>query len=301
MDFFELKAIVELSKTLHFARAAAKVNLSPSALSRLISRVEEECGTLLFDRDNRDVQITDAGKLFVTFAMKCLGEYDELMHAFSASDSISGTLKVYASVTACYSILPKFVKHLSIKYPAIHLSVQTGDPAGAIESVKNDSADIAVAAIPDDGIYGLDCISVCQSPLVFAAVNGGAYVDVEGSPQDIVSSVPLILPKTGLARKRFDAWIQSRNVKPVIAAETEGNEAIMAMAQLGIGIGLVPEIVLQNGPYRSGFTCHNAGNALGFYNIGFIQKTKITGGENKKKIRAAVDDTLTECYCMRND
>ena len=162
----------------------------------------------------------------------------------------------------------------------------------AITAVRNGTADIAVAAIPENGIPLMDCIPVRRTPLVFAAATGGLYEKVSGSPQDIVSSVPLILPKAGLARERFDFWIESRNVKPVIAAETEGNEAIMALVQLGIGIGLVPHIVLTNGPYETGFTCHAAGNALGYYEIGFIQKMHYSGSESYKKMRLAVNDIL---------
>ena len=66
----------------------------------------------------------------------------------------------------------------------------------------------------------------------------------------------------------------------------------MALAALGLGIGLVPKIVLENGPYKEGFVSHNAGNALGFYDIGFIQKAKITGSESARKIRIAVNEIL---------
>jgi LysR family positive regulator for ilvC len=293
MDFFELKAFTVLSRELHFAKAAQQVNLSPSALSRLISRLEAETGTPLFDRDNREVSLTDAGKKFTVFAEKCLAEEEEIISSFSnKSNEVSGTLHVYASVTACYTIMPPFIKRLAAKYPAIQLSVETGDPAGSVPAIRDGRAELAVAAIPDEGYDAFDCIPVRTSPLVFAAASNGPYVEVNGSPQDIVSSVPLILPKQGLARRRFDAWIKSRNVKPLIAAEAEGNEAVMALAALGLGIGLVPQIVLENGPYQEGFTCHSAGNALGYYEIGFVQKTQISGPESLRKIRLAVTDIL---------
>ncbi|MCR4821383.1 MAG: HTH-type transcriptional activator IlvY [Treponema sp.] len=293
MDFFELNAFLNLSQTLHFARTAEKVNLSPSALSRLISRLEEESGTNLLERNNREVKLTPAGMDFARFAKKCLEEQEDILNSFkSAGDEVSGTLHVYASVTACYSIMPPFLKELSEKYPKIHLEIETGDPAGAINAVKEGRAELAVAAIPESGLSGFDTLPIHRTPLVFAASIGGAYEKVSGSPQDIVSSVPLILPKTGLARERFDTWIQSRNVKPVIAAETEGNEAIMALVQLGIGIGLIPHIVLTNGPYDKGFTCLSAGNALGYYEVGFIQKKEISGSESVKKIRKAVNEVL---------
>ncbi len=293
MDFFELNTFVILSKTLHFARTAEQVNLSPSALSRLVSRLEEESGVNLLDRNNRGVFLTEDGKAFADFAAKCLADKEDLLAAYkNKRDGVSGTLRVFASVTACYSIMPPFLKELNEKYPAIHLSIETGDPAGAISAVKDGRADIAVAAIPEGGITGMECMPVRRTPLVFAASVGGEYEKVSGSPQDIVSSVPLILPKTGLARERFDAWTASRNVRPVIAAETEGNEAIMALVQLGIGIGLVPHIVLTMGPYNQGFTNHSAGNALGYYEVGFIQKIQYGGSESYKKMREAVNKIL---------
>jgi len=293
MDFFELNAFLTLSKKLHFAKTAQEVNLSPSALSRLVSRLEDETGQILIERSSRDVKLTREGVMFASFAESCLNKKEDVFADFnSANRSVSGILHVYASVTACYSIMPPFLKELTETYPDIQLNVETGDPAGAIHAVKEGRADLAVAAIPDTPLPELDCIRVRRTPLVFAASTGGPWENVSGSPQDIVSSVPLILPKTGLARERFDFWTQSRNVKPVIAAETEGNEAIMALVQLGLGIGLVPHIVLTNGPYDKGFTCHAAGNALGYYEVGFIQKKQISGSDSYKKMRAAVSKIL---------
>lgn len=300
MDFFELNAFYTLSKTLHFARTAEKVNLSPSALSRLVSRLEDEAGTALVDRTNRDVKLTPAGKNFAGFAKKCLESKEDVFNSFKSQDNeIAGTLRLYASVTACYSIIPIFLKTLSEKYPLIHLEIETGDPAGALAAIKSDRADIAVAAIPSENesfSAQIDAVPVRRTPLVFAASAGGPYENVSGSPQDIVSSVPLILPKAGLARERFENWIKSRNVKPVIAAETEGNEAIMALVQLGLGIGLIPHIVLTQGPYEKGFTCHAAGNALGYYEVGFIQKREISGSESYKRIRNAVNEILSSIH-----
>ncbi len=295
MDFFELNAFLTLSKTLHFAKTAEKVNLSPSALSRLISRLEEEAGCPLLERSKREASLTEQGRQFAKFAETCLQQKEDVFTRFHApEDRITGTLRVYASVTACYSIVPPFLQKVAEQFPDLHLNVQTGDPAGAILAVKNGEADVAVAAIPETGLSGIDCIPIRRTPLVFAASTGGPYEKVTGSPQDIVSSVPLILPKTGLARERFDLWTQSRNVTPVIAAETEGNEAIMALVQLGLGIGLVPHIVLTNGPYEKGFTCHAAGNALGYYEVGFIQKIQYTGSESYKKMRRAINKILHE-------
>lgn len=293
MNFYELHAFVTLAEKLHFGKAAAIENVSPSALSRMISRLEEDMGTVLVDRNNRMVELTTEGKLFYKFAKEFLDKEQDLKTQISGkSDKINGILQVYASVTACYTILPDFIKKLSVQYPDIQLSIETGDPAGAIAAIKENRAMLAVAAIPENGLSQMDTVSVIKTPLVYAASKNGPYTQLKGSPQDILSSVPLILPKTGLARTRFDKWIKSRNVKPLIAAETEGNEAILALAELGLGIGLVPQIVIENGPYKGEFVSHEAGKALGYYDVGFIMKQDFSGTVSGEKIFRAVKNVL---------
>jgi len=294
MDFYELDSFIKVAETLHFSKAADLCAMSPSALSRMIARLEEEIGAPLLDRDNRKVLLTEQGKKFLAFAKEAVTKKRDLAMEFSKSkDTVSGDLSVYASVTACYTILPPFIKQLSKNYPAIRLSVQTGGEAGAFNAVKDGRVLLAVAAIPEEGNAAIESTSIIKTPLIYAASADGPWTKLDGSPQDIVSSAPLVLPKTGLARKRFDKWTKSRNVKPKIAAETEGNEALLAIAQLGLGIALVPRIVLENGPYKGKFVIHEAGNALGYYDVGFIRKKEITGVQSERKIMAAVNKTLS--------
>ncbi|MBO7122470.1 MAG: HTH-type transcriptional activator IlvY [Treponema sp.] len=295
MDFYELDSFIKVAETLHFSKAADLCAMSPSALSRMIARLEEEVGAPLLDRDNRKVILTERGKKFLAFAKEAVSKRRDLLADFSQDkDAVSGDLNVYASVTACYTILPPFIKELSKKYPAIRLSVQTGGESGAFAAVKEGRVLLAVAAIPEEGNAAIEATSVIKTPLIYAASADGPWTKLDGSPQDIVSTAPLVLPKTGLARKRFDKWIKSRNVKPKIAAETEGNEALLAIAQLGLGIALVPRIVLENGPYKGKFVIHEAGNALGYYDVGFIRKKEISGTQSERKLRSAVDEILSD-------
>lgn len=295
MNFYELEAFIELAKQLHFGKTALKLNMSPSALSRIISRLEEEYSTVLIDRNNRQVSLTENGEIFLKYAKDIIAKQNDLKDQLANhGNEIAGTLPIYASVTACYTILPMFIKKFTEKFPKIHLSVETGDPAGAISAVKNGNALVAVAAIPETGVASMETKCIVRAPLVYAAAKDGPYTKLKGSPQDILSSVPLILPKTGLARSRFDKWVHSRNVKPIIAAETEGNEAILAITRLGLGIGLVPKNVLENGLYKDEFVVHTAGHILGYYDVGFIWKENISGTLISKRIQTAVKSVISE-------
>ena len=312
MDFHGLEAFVALAETLHFARAAARMHLSPSALSRLLSRLEEELGVPLFERDTRRVVLTEEGADFLLFARETIHRRDDLcLRLGERDDKLRGILRVYASVTACYSILPPFAEAISREQPRIRLSVETGDPSGAAAAVREDRAELALDALPSGGFPDLDCHSVRKTPLVFISATTGAYGNLDlppdGSDSDpeeqadkkleqVLSSVPLILAKTGLARDRLDRWARNRGIKPTIAAETAGNEAILALGRLGLGLGLVPRLVLENGPFAEGLTLYHAGPEFGEYEIGFVQKSPNSGTASMRKLRSAVADIIERTY-----
>lgn len=302
MDFHELEGFLALAENLHFARAATKVHLSPSALSRLLGRLEEDLGVILFERDTRRVTLTDEGSAFLDFARDVVHKRDDMRLRIGVKDDqIKGILRIYASVTACYSILPPFVEALKQTHPGLRLSIQTGDPADAADAVREDRAELALDALPPGGFKDLDCYSVRKTPLVFVSSITGAYskLELQGKTEQltkIISSVPLILPKTGLARERIDRWARLYGIKPIIVAETEGNEAILALARLGMGLGLVPHLVLENGPFAEGLVLYHAGQDFGEYDIGFVQKPIKSGSETIRKLRTAIAEIIRRTY-----
>ena len=316
MDFHELEAFLALADTLHFARAASQVYLSPSALSRLLARLEEELGVTLFERDTRQVSLTTEGETFLFFARESIHRRDDLkLRLAERDDRLRGILRVYASVTACYSILPPFVESLAREHPALKLSIETGDPSDAADAVRDGRAELALDALPSNGFRDLECYSVRKTPLVFVSSLSGAYGNIELSLDNpsmkntgllsasldkklshVLSTVPLILPKTGLARERFDRWIRTHGIKPEIAAETAGNEAVLALARLGLGLGLVPSLVLENGPFAEGLVLYNAGPEFGDYDIGFVQKPASTGTDAAKRFRTEIARIVRTTY-----
>ena len=309
MDFYELKAFILLARHLHFAKAATVLHASPSALSRILSRLEEEVGTRLVDRETRQIRLTEAGAQFLVFAQESLDKKDGLHLLLGSTDGIlRGNLRVFASVTACYSILPALADTLKNLHPELKLTVETGDPAEAEVFLRENKVDLALAALPDQGFSGLESFSVRRTPLVFAASREGIYgnldlgkLKIPGDPlvsrnlwMQTLGTHPLILPSRGLARERLDRWASSHHVHLKIAAETSGNEAVLALARLGLGLGLVPRIVLENSPFSDGLTLYPAGEELGDYDLGFIlPKESASLG---KKLQDALRELLVMAY-----
>ncbi|MBN2811846.1 MAG: LysR family transcriptional regulator [Spirochaetales bacterium] len=307
MDFSELETFIALAETQNFAKAAQQIHLSPSAVSRLICRLEDECEARLFERDTRQVRITRQGEDFLRFARDCIGKKKELSLNFQGNATrLRGPFAIYASVTACYSILPPLAEAITQEYPEAQLSVETGDPAGAAQAVREGRAELAVTAIPVNGFPDLLSFSVRKSPLVFVSAKTGPFGNIkalldtrntESSLLKTLRTTPLLLPRAGLSRQRFNAWVHriqqhGEPFSPVIAAETGGNEALLALARLGLGLALIPHLVLDNSPFSEGLTIYQAGSHFGDYDIGFIQQPSKLPDSRKQ----AIADLITRVY-----
>ncbi|WP_404416443.1 HTH-type transcriptional activator IlvY [Marinospirillum sp.] len=252
MDTRLLKQFLTLSETLHFGKASDLCHLSPSALSRSIKQLEETLGVSLFNRDNRHVELTAEGRIFQDYARDTLSQWDSLRNTLLCeAQELQGEISVYCSVTASYSFLYDLLRQFRSHHPKIGIKLHTGDPAAAVSQVLKGEEDLAIAARPDTLPPGLAFRSIGLSPLVFIAPVDDPLINplLEPEPdQADWSQVPMILSERGLARERLDAWFRQKAIKPNIYAQVSGNEAIVSMVSLGLGVGVVPRIVLDNSP-----------------------------------------------------
>lgn len=253
MDTRELELFVSLAETLHFGQAGERMHLSPSAVSRTLRRMEDELGQRLLERDKRSVRLTAAGEALHQYAQQ------QLMQWRSFADSLlphyqllHGEISLYCSVTATYSLLTKLLSSFRNRYPAIELKLHTGDQADAIERVMSGSEDLSIAALPERLPKGLRVQTLAQSPLLFIVPAFPCAVSELAAAEPLDwSELPLIVSERGLARQQMDAWCRANAIKPNIYAQVSGHEAIVSMVGLGLGVGVVPELVLANSPQRA--------------------------------------------------
>ncbi|MDG1357633.1 MAG: HTH-type transcriptional activator IlvY [Akkermansiaceae bacterium] len=250
MNIHELKNFIVLADLLHFGKASQACNLSPSALTRSIQRTEESVGQALFLRDNRTVSLTPAGDKFRNYANTALRDWETMREELDDKDQISGLVSIYASVTAVYSLLPDLLESYRVTYPDVHLELRTGSAEASIQQVINGEIDVSVAALPDQQHPRLEFMPLIETNLVFVASKKSEHFGKKKSQLDL-SQAPLVLPRTGLSRRRLDVWLKQHDIEPIINAEVSGNEGILAMVRMGCGIGIVPELVLERSPFRN--------------------------------------------------
>ena len=248
MDIHVLKLYKHLAGSLHFGRTSRACNITPSALTRTIQRLEAELGEKLFVRDNRSVGLTSAGEMFRTYADDVLMRWDELQDDLAKDDELRGDISLYCSVTAVFSILPDILSRFRRDYPLVHINLQTGDAAQALTKLLNNEADITIAALPEKLPPQLEFMKTIETPLVFIAPLDFKDTLVYSGKNINWRQTPIVMAERGLSRERIDRWFREKNILPNVYAQVAGNEAIIAMVSLGCGVGVVPQLVLEKSP-----------------------------------------------------
>ncbi|MBO6556276.1 MAG: HTH-type transcriptional activator IlvY [Pseudomonadales bacterium] len=276
MDINSLKLFIALSRHLHFGKTSEEMHMSPSAVSRSIQRLEDQLGHALLVRDNRSAQLTEAGQIFLEYALEVVKRYESLQRDLEGkSDVLRGQLSLFASVTASQSILPKVLTDFRQRYPEIHIQLETGYAVNALSKLS-EGIDVVVAALPygeetDDQLRKKIITSI---PLQTVAPATGEFDGVLKSTSVNWAEVPLILPSTGQVRQNIDAWLRVNNIVPDVYAEVPGNEAILSLVALGCGVGFVPELVVKESPLADQAMIVEDGPELEDFHVGFCTRQK---------------------------
>lgn len=278
MDTHALKLFLALASNLHFGKTSREQHVSPSALSRSIKSLEDELETTLFVRDNRSVTLTREGEQFREYASRVLSELAGIRQAFREDQQVlQGELSLYCSVTASYSFLYDILSDFRQNYPRIEIKLHTGDAAKAVERVVEGLEDLAIGARPDSLPPGIEFKPIARSELRLIGPTTPQLLSDEQVRNPTAHNwreVSMILSEEGLARTRTERWLKRHAIKPRIYAQVSGNEAIVSMVSLGFGVGVVPQIVLDNSPLNARIKTYDIQPPLTAYDIGLFALEK---------------------------
>lgn len=254
LDTKSLQIFQHLARSLHFGKTANAYHMSPSTLSRLVQRMEQQMSCQLLIRDNRSVLLTDNGSKLLDYADQQIERWQSLTNNIAEqSDHLTGKLHIFCSVTAAYSHLPALLDRFRQQHPSVEIILTTGDAANAISNVQESLADIAIAAKPHQISSNLLFSSIAEIPLAIIAPLLSTKIRQQLRQTKINwSKIPIILPEHGPARRRFDRWFSLKQQgRPYIYATVSGHEALVSMVALGCGVGISPEVVVENSPVRN--------------------------------------------------
>lgn len=144
MDF-RLQVFCSVAQNLSFTKASYELHITQPAISKHIQELEQEYGTLLFNRLNNRIELTPAGELLLIHAQQILDRYRQLdfdMRMFS--HNLVGELRLGASTTIAQYILPEFMATFSAKFMNIKLSLLSGSIAEIEKAVEEKRVDLGM-------------------------------------------------------------------------------------------------------------------------------------------------------------
>src|SRR5882757_4716946 len=146
MDIQQLKNFLILSETLNFRKAAEQINIVQPALSRQIQLLENEMGTLLFNRSNRTVTLTEAGAFFKKEAARILQDlHKTIIKTGQLHNGEAGEIRVTHASSAMNTVVPVFLVKVKHTWPNLKTIVQETSNFQQIEMLQTRKTDIGIA------------------------------------------------------------------------------------------------------------------------------------------------------------
>lgn len=240
----EMSVFVEVARKGSFSAAARRLQLSPSAVSKLVTRMEERLGSRLFNRTTRKLSLTEGGQEYFTRCVEILTDIDAAEEQLAGYQQIPrGELIVSCSPGfARFQLLPLIPRFLQ-QHPELELNLQT---AGEKVDLLSHNIDVAIrlGKLQDSSLVarklGQSNRVVCASP---------QYLATHGTPKkpdDLASHNCLTIA----ADKEFNRWTLSRG-KSQKVVRVSGNlvsnsiDSLYEMALQGLGIINLAEFIVE--------------------------------------------------------
>jgi DNA-binding transcriptional LysR family regulator len=242
-----VQSFVTVAECEHVGRAAAKLHISQSPLSRQIMQLEEQLGLPLFVREKRRIRLTDEGRWFLGEARELLERGARLERdARRAARGEVGTLVIgFVKSAMWHGRLPAALRRFGQRHPEVRLELRNRDSAWQVDALRRGELDLAlVHSAPP----AADLVSerVADEPYVLAVPRAHRLArlrparleprDLDGAPW--VTLARALYPE---AYERFIAACALAGFAPDVRAEVADHATMLALVDAGLGLAIVPE------------------------------------------------------------
>lgn len=246
MNLRDLHYFVVLAEVMHFGEAAKRCHVSQPTLSMQIKKLEDELGLTLFERNNKQVMLTEQGKALVGRVREILAQVAEIKEmARAAADPFAGELRLGAIPTLAPYLLPHVMPKIQTSFPKLRVWLVEDKTHHLIDKLTSGQLDAALMAIPVDGEF--DKQILFEEPFYFAAAaHSGIKNKTEIQIKELVDQPVMLLEEGHCLREQ--AMSVCRLAKAEIRADFTATslETLRLMVQSGIGVTLLPALAIQN-------------------------------------------------------
>jgi len=212
--FDQLAGFIAVAEELHFGRAAERLNMTQPPLSRQIQKLEKTIGAELLERDNRKVQLTNAGKTFLEEARRLMALAERApVSARRIASGRSGVLRVGFTAASGFSILGPLLEETSAIIPDVDVDLQELVTGDQISGLLTGELDLGLARPPFD-TETFDSHLLYQESLVLAVPSGHRLTTLarDITPEDFKDE-PLIMHSPIQARYFYDLVVRTLPIR----------------------------------------------------------------------------------------
>ena len=241
MRYVQLRAFHHVAATGGFSRAAELLRLTQPAISDQVRSLEIEYDVRLFNREKKQVTLTDSGRTLFEITRRMFEVESEALEFLSRSQEVkSGKLSIAAdSAFHITGIIERFRQ----EYPDIFVSVSSGNTEAIIESLDNYEADVGVGVlseIPSNREF--EVVNLGSTPIMAFAAVDAEHGKLKSLSFRELAKLPLVMREPGSkTRLKIEGLAEEMGVDLNISIEAEGREAVRELVASSGAVGITSE------------------------------------------------------------
>lgn len=248
MNLRDLEYAEALARTRHFGEAAAACNISQSTLSIQIKKLEEELGSKLFERDSRQVLLTDTGTTLLADIKQILAAHRGLKDKAAAlQNPLAGNLRFAAFPTLAPYLLPHIMPPLHAALPKVHFQLVEEKTERLTQQLLEGTLDAALIALPITDAR-LDVFPLFAEPFLLAVSSQSTLARRKRIDLTILKGQQLLLLDEGHCLRSQSLEVCTRiGVGESQAYRATSLETLRHMVAANAGVTLMPALAAEPG------------------------------------------------------
>lgn len=248
MDLRRIRHFNVLAETLNFSRAAERLHIAQPALSVSIQKLETEIGTKLFERTPTGVVLTPGGQAALLEARRLLYHGEQLLR--SARDAAAGTggrLRIGFVGSAIYRVVPTLIPQFRAQYPGVELVLRESTSARILQMLNEEALDIGIVRTPLLQSHAATLHTLQRDRFLVALPQAHPLAARASLSLAELAKEPFILYSSADAPGLHAATMaacESAGFVPEVTQEATQVPTVLALVESGLGVALVPEVLL---------------------------------------------------------
>ncbi|MFJ4656978.1 LysR family transcriptional regulator [Nocardia sp. NPDC088792] len=251
MQLQQLTYFLGVAKTRHFTQAAEALGVAQPSLSKQIRALETELGAPLFSRARGNITLTAAGEALLPLADRILADLDTArLEVQELAGLRRGRVRLGATPSLCSGLLADTLCRFHDAYPGIGLEVEEGGSRDLVRDLTRGALDLALVILPLADDTPLVTSPILRENLVVASRVGDDSLPNRSHLRITdLRDRPLVMFRRGYdLREATLAACRQAGFEPHFAVEGGEMDAVLRFVEVGLGIAVVPSMVLAGRP-----------------------------------------------------